>query len=182
MGDHFQVIVDLDVSEDEAPRLAKRLVERLVADGVVLADRTGPTLGAHPPGPTWHHAVADDWDREPSDGLAVHTGRGAFHSGTDAPEHAVCPRCGAPGRLDTEGWARVSTAIGTWSETGTADLTCPTCAATTPLPDWTWDNAPFAFGHLGLKFWNWPDLGEDFQARLTDLLDGHRTAYLWGKL
>ncbi|MGW0575859.1 hypothetical protein ACWD25_07775 [Streptomyces sp. NPDC002920] len=183
MGDCFQVIVDLDVSEADAPRLAGRLIERLVAGGVVLAERNDSmALGGHPAGPDWHRAVADDWDWQPSDGLAVHTGRGVFHSGADVPEHAVCPRCGARTPLDAEGWARVSAAISAWSETGTADLPCPACAAPAPLPDWAWDDAPFAFGHLGLRFWNWPDLTEEFRAHLADLLDGHRTAYLWGKL
>ncbi|MER5433100.1 hypothetical protein [Streptomyces sp. NPDC002588] len=180
MGDSYQVIVDLDVNEAEAPRLAQRVVDGLVAEGVVLAERTDFLLGAHPPGPNWHHATADDL--KPTDGLAVLTGRGVFPSGAGAPEHATCPRCATRTPLDTEGWARVSTAIAAWSETGTAELSCPTCAAATPLPDWTWDDAPFTFGHLGLKFWNWPDLTEEFKAHLTGLLDGHRTAYLWGKL
>ncbi|MEU1511959.1 hypothetical protein ABZ490_07325 [Streptomyces sp. NPDC005811] len=182
MGDRFQVIVDLDVREQDAPRLAEQLVERLVTDGIVLAEREGFLLGAHPPGPHWHRAAAPDPDGDPTDGLAVHLGRGVFHSGADIPEHAVCPHCHAHTPLDTDGWTRVGAAVAAWSETGAADLACPRCTASAPIPEWTWDNAPLAFGHLGLKFWNWPDLGEEFQAHLTALLDGHRTAYLWGKL
>ncbi|MGX5189036.1 hypothetical protein ACWKT5_41645 [Streptomyces avermitilis] len=80
MGDHFQTIVDPDASAGEAPELAARVVERLVTEGIVLAD--------------------DD------------------------------------------------------------------C---------------FAFGHLGFEFWNWPEFTPGFRADIARLLDGHRTAYVWGK-
>ncbi|MFM9607952.1 hypothetical protein ACSCBZ_44010 [Streptomyces niveiscabiei] len=177
MGDRFQVIVDLDAGEAEAARLKERVIAWLVGEGIVVADARGYAAG-----PGWARAVDDDWDHEPSGGLAVHVGRGAFHSGADAPEHAVCPSCAARRALDADGWAWVSTAIETWSEAGTATLTCPSCTRTAPLPDWRWDNAPFAFGHLGLKFWDWPDLSDAFRARMADVLEGHRTAYLWGKI
>ncbi|MFF9759692.1 hypothetical protein [Streptomyces sp. XY152] len=55
MGDRFQVIVDLDADQADAGRLARRVVERLVAEDVVLAERTTCVLGqpwGHPPGPT----------------------------------------------------------------------------------------------------------------------------------
>ncbi|MDR6974700.1 hypothetical protein J2X68_001378 [Streptomyces sp. 3330] len=38
MGDTFQTIVDLDARPQDAPRPAARVVERLVADGIVLAE------------------------------------------------------------------------------------------------------------------------------------------------
>ncbi len=53
MGDRFQTIVDLDAGPADAEALAHRVVEWLVAEGVVLADRTNCVLGqplGHPPG------------------------------------------------------------------------------------------------------------------------------------
>ncbi|MFI9341409.1 hypothetical protein ACIG0D_09100 [Streptomyces sp. NPDC052773] len=86
MGDRFQVIADLDATTADAPRLAARVTTWLVAEGVLHAERTrcvGQSLG-HPPGPHRERAVRDDWDRPPSDGLAVHTRRTAFTSGAAA--------------------------------------------------------------------------------------------------
>ncbi|GHB36928.1 hypothetical protein GCM10010377_29850 [Streptomyces viridiviolaceus] len=185
MGDRFQVIVDLDASEADAGRLGRRVVDRLVAEGIVLAERTKCVLGqplGHPPGPHWERAVTDDWDFEPWDGLAVHTRRTGFTSGADKPGAALCPHCGASTPLEDVHWQRFGTAIRTWHDTGAATVDCPTCAHPVPVPDWTWDEAPLAFGTLGFEFWNWPELSDDFRARLAALLDGHRTAYVWGKI
>ncbi|MGW7565533.1 hypothetical protein ACWGJV_04550 [Streptomyces tendae] len=186
MGDRFQVIVDLDADDGDSEPLARRVREWLVAEGVVLGERTpcvpGQALG-HPPGPHWERAVTDDWDFPPSDGLAVHTRRTGFTSGADMPGAALCPRCAASVALDdAAAWPTFSTAMQTWHDTGTAAVDCPACAAPVPVQDWAWDDAPLALGHLGLEFWNWPDLTDAFRARVAALLDGHRTAYLWGKL
>ncbi|MFF5371729.1 hypothetical protein [Streptomyces sp. NPDC013187] len=61
-------------------------------------------------------------------------------------------------------------------------MPCPVCAQQVPLPDWTWTDDYFAFAHLGFEFWNWPEVTPEFRARVRALLDGHRTAYVWGKL
>ncbi|AQS69060.1 hypothetical protein [Streptomyces pactum] len=184
MGDRFQVIVDLDAGGTDAERLARRALEWLVAEGVVLAERTPCVLGqplGHPPGPHWQRAVGDDWDFEPWDGLAVHTRRTGFTSGADLPGAALCPRCGAPAPLDDDAtWRRFRAAMRVWHDTGAASVGCAACATAVPVPDWSWDEAPLAFGHLGFEFWNWPELTDGFRARLAALLDGHRTAYVWG--
>ena len=199
MGDYFQTIVDLDAGEAEAEELAERAVAWLVSEGIVLADREICALGhplGHPPGPHWSRAVTDDDpDGEPFDGLAVHTGPTVFDSGQDGPEAVTCPRCRTTTDLSDEGegslsdedegegaWPRFSEAITDWQDTGHADVTCPACARDVPLDAWIWADDRLAVGRLGLEFWNWPELGDDFRARLTAVLDGHRTAYLWGKL
>jgi len=177
------VIADLDATAADAPRLADRVVAWLAAEGVVRAGRTRCVPGqprGHPPGPHWERAVRDDWDRPPSDGLAVHTRRTGFTSGADLPDAAVCPRCTAPTPLDDTVWPRFSDAMRAWHDTGSAAVTCPACAAPVAVPDWTWDDCPLALAHLGFEFWNWPDLDGAFRTRLTGLLDGHRTVYLWG--
>lgn len=184
MGDYFQTIVDLDASAAEAPRLAARVVDRLVAEGIVSGERTDCVLGkplGHRPGPNWHRAVAEGWEWKPDDGLAVHTERTVFDSGQGDPESATCPRCGTTTDLDAE-WSRFSTAISAWHDTGTAAVDCPACGVFVPLPDWTWADDYFAFGHLGFEFWNWPEVTPEFRARISELLGGHRTAYMWGKL
>ncbi|MGW1658352.1 hypothetical protein [Streptomyces atratus] len=44
MGDHFQTIVDLDATEQDAARLGAGLLDWLIADGIVSAERTDCVL------------------------------------------------------------------------------------------------------------------------------------------
>ncbi|MFD3379813.1 MULTISPECIES: hypothetical protein [unclassified Streptomyces] len=218
MGDHFQTVVDVDATADEARALAARVVEWLVAEGIVLGERTDCVLGqplGHPPGPNWQRAVEESPDWDPWDGLAVHTERTVFDSGQGGPESVTCPRCettaplsgetydedyepsgeGPAGEADLdpdsgegEGeaensvWPRFAAAMGTWHETGAATVDCPACARPVALTDWIWEDDHYAFGHLGLEFWNWPELRPDFIQDISRLLDGHRTVHVWGKL
>jgi hypothetical protein len=78
--------------------------------------------------------------------------------------------------------AGFGSAVDTWHETGSASVDCPACAATVPLPAWIWADDILAFAHLGFEFWNWPTLSDDFRARMTGFLDGHRTVFLQGKI
>ncbi|MFH9041773.1 hypothetical protein ACH4FA_20825 [Streptomyces sp. NPDC017966] len=193
MGDYFQTIVDLDAGPDEAAELADRAVAWLVDEGIVLAERTGCVLGqplGHPPGPNWHRAVAeDDADREPWDGLAVEVGRTVFDAGQGDPEAVTCPRCAATMRLVTDtwdtiddAWAPFRAAMETWDETGEAQVVCPACAESVPLPEWRWADDYFAFAHLGFEFWNWPEFTPEFLTRFSHALGGHRVGRVGGKL
>ncbi|MFJ7077785.1 hypothetical protein [Streptomyces sp. NPDC098781] len=193
MGDHFQTLVDLDASPQDAPRLAERVVAWLVAEGLVQAELLPDCVYGLPlgrmPGPNWHRAVApQDVRFGPGEGLAVHTERTVFHGGQGTLEAVHCPRCAATTRLHDgrnmvpETWGPFLLAVDTWYETGAADVDCPTCAERVPLPDWTWHDDYFAFAHLGFQLWNWPPLTTEFRTRITGLLDGHRTTYLQGKL
>lgn len=185
MGDFFQTIVDLDATAEQAPALAERAVRWLVDEGVVLAEPTEHVPGSgpgHPPGPHWNRAVTDDPDWDPSGALAVRTGRTVFTSGADMPGAALCPRCAWGIPLHEGAWQRFGDAMETWEKTGAAAVDCPACAAAVPVPEWAWDEAPLAFGHLGLEFWNWPEFTDGFRARLAaGPLEGHRTALLWGQ-
>ncbi|MGX1131436.1 endogenous inhibitor of DNA gyrase (YacG/DUF329 family) [Streptomyces glaucescens] len=186
MGDTFQTIADPDASAQDAPRLAERVVEWLVAEGIVLAEAApGWALSehpAHPPGPNWHKAVTDARWGAP-EGVAVHTRPKVFYSLGDSDTHAVtCPRCGGTTTVADDVSARFSTAMGTWDETGATDVDCPACAETVPLPAWAWTDDAFAVARLGFEFWNWPVLSDDFRTRMTGFLEGHRTVFLQGKI
>ncbi|MFD9190513.1 hypothetical protein ACFWCA_20055 [Streptomyces phaeochromogenes] len=202
MGDHFQTVVDVDATADEAQVLAARVVEWLVAEGIVLGERTDCVLGrplGHPPGPNWRRAVEESPDWDPWDGLAVHTERTVFDSGQGGPESVTCPRCETTTPLsgetydedyevsreaepDNGAWPRFAAAMGTWHETGAATVDCPACARPVALTDWIWEDDYYALGNLGLEFWNWPELRPDFIQEISRLLGGHRTGYVWGKL
>ncbi|MER6343607.1 hypothetical protein ACWC10_18215 [Streptomyces sp. NPDC001595] len=186
MGDTFQTIADLDAGPRDAPLLGARVVEWLVAEGIVRAEaEVGwglSPLPAHPPGPDWRKAVADPRWGSP-DGVAVHTARHVFHSiGVPGPYVVTCPRCGQASPAGGDLTARLGSGMERWLATGDVDVDCPACAAAVPLPDWTWTEDVFALAHLGFEFWGWPALSEEFRARLTRFLEGHRTAFLTGKI
>ncbi|WP_369170180.1 hypothetical protein AB5J49_21135 [Streptomyces sp. R28] len=185
MGDTFQTIVDLDAPPQDAPRLAERVIEWLVAEGIVLAQaEPGWALGddpAHPPGPDWHKAVAHARWGAP-EGLVVHTGHQVFYSTHVTANTVTCPRCGQTTTVEGEVTPRFGTAMNAWYETGAADVDCPGCAGSVPLPAWRWADHAYAFAHLGFKFWNWPALSDEFRARTARFLEGHDTALLMGKI
>ncbi|MCX5262436.1 hypothetical protein [Streptomyces sp. NBC_00199] len=182
MGDTFQTIADRDAGPRDGLRLAERVVEWLVAEGIVLATaKTGWALGddpAHPPGPHWDKAVTHARWGSP-EGLVVYSTRSVFYGNSGGGEPFVtCPRCAAV----TGDTSFLSPAMESWYRTGKACPACPACGEAVSLPEWNWSDDHLAFAHLGFRFWNWPRLDDAFRTRMTRLLDGHRTVYLAGKL
>ncbi|MFJ3582735.1 hypothetical protein ACIPPS_10930 [Streptomyces sp. NPDC090127] len=196
MGTTYQTVVDLDATPGEAPTLAVVALDRLVALGIVRAERTDCVVGAplgHPPGPRWASAVTyEDW--EPSEGLRIEVGRTVFHSGQDGAEYAVCPHCATRTRfsaggaqddgeaIDDRGWMPFRAAMSAWHATGAATVTCRHCGTPGDLPSWGWSDDAYAFAHLGFEFWNWPEFDPRFLATFSEALGGHRVVRVWGKL
>ncbi|MEU0439650.1 MULTISPECIES: hypothetical protein [unclassified Streptomyces] len=138
--------------------------------GSVICPRCGTTTGLDFGGPE-EGPVGEDGTPPPGDGASP------------ADEDGLPPVGGHGAPPGEEIWPKFGEAITTWYETGAAaHIDCPVCAAPVALTDWRWGDGWFSFGYLGFEFWNWPPLSEEFRARVADLLDGHRTAYHWGKL
>ncbi|MCL8016360.1 hypothetical protein [Streptomyces sp. AS02] len=78
-------------------------------------------------------------------------------------------------------WGPFLLAIDAWHETGTADVPCAYCAESVPLTEWTWTDDYFSFAHLGFQVRNWPEPTLGIRARISELLGGHRTAYIRGQ-
>lgn len=190
MGDSFQTIVDIDATADSAPDLAAAAVGWLVERGILLGTTTDCVLGAgsgHAPGPRYAGAVTET---DPhlhtlrTNGLEVTTGRTIFRS--SEADHITCPHCATTTRLTdgtgspNDAWGSVLETIDTWYTGGAGAHPCPACGRTAGLNDWRW-SPPWGFGFLGLTFWNWPPLTDDFAAAVAGVL-GHRTARPAGKL
>ncbi|MEU6880439.1 hypothetical protein [Streptomyces sp. NPDC046712] len=191
MGNHFQTVVDLDATPEEAPALAARALEWLVGQGIVRAERTDCVLGAplgHPPGPHWASAVEhEDW--EPTDGLKIEIGRTVFFGGQGDAEHATCPHCATRTVFYTDYWEIVEgawepfhAAISTWHATGAAAVACAHCGHAGDLTAWSWAGDYYAFGYLGFEFWDWPEFAPRFLDAFATALGGHRLVLVWGKL
>lgn len=80
----------------------------------------------------------------------------------------------------TTAWDRVIDAATLWRSGGTGILRCPSCEAGAHLRDWQFDPA-WAFGHLGIAFWNWPQLADRFISDVSHKL-AHRVVVIAGRL
>lgn len=195
MGDWFQTIVDTEATPGEAQGLAANILDWLIGDGFVAAERTDCVLGAdagHAPGPRYGAAVEDPdpelvnvW----SNGLHVSVGRTVFDAGQGEPSAVTCPHCATeiplvdePWSPIEERWAPFMEAMESWAEGHDEPVACPSCGRTAPVHTWLWADDYFAFGHLGFTFWNWPTLRPEFVVDFARRLGGHRTVLLEGKL
>jgi hypothetical protein len=190
VGDHFQIIADVEAREDEAAGLADRLVAWLADAGVIASARTESVLGfkfGHLPGPRWPTAVSEPDNAVRGDGVEVQAGRTVFHT-METPMRAGCPRCGTVLALvNEETWgtadewdAFLCAAIG-WTKGGPGTVPCPRCREAVGFNDWLWPNQDgWAVGYLGLTFWNWPMLSDQFVSAVAAHL-GHRVLRTDGK-
>lgn len=197
MGDFFERIVDVEVTGEEAGPLAERLVDWMVAEGLITRGLSGDGVYSltvdegYVPGADWAQAVADssdpDWRPGP---VAVIVGRD-YHvggQGADEAEYAVCPRCATktviidcPEEFDAEEavWQPFRDGIAAWKETGAGSAPCSTCGAWVSVTEWQWE-PDFALGALAFDFWGWPPLSPGFCAAFSRQL-GHRTVQQTGK-
>ena len=179
VSDCFQVLADPDVKATDAPRVAAGLVSWLAERQIIQPELVPCVFDVdlgHPPGPRWADALADRADRRfGGGGVEVHTQRTVFHGDGAGYDRVACPRCDAE-----VNWDDLMDTIGAWYETGTALQRCGTCDHGAELNDLRWEN-PWAFGYLGLTFWNWPPLGERFVGELARRT-GHRIRLVAAKL
>lgn len=196
MGDWFQVIADVEATEDEAPGLAAATVAWLVGGGIIGAEPADCVLGAdcgYPPGPRYASALTQPdeflqrlrWNN----GVEICAHRRVFAPGQAPLGPVICPLCGDTVELEepvtgqlTPCWERFSDALTAWHEGGSAEVVCPSCGQAAGFNDWHWDTGwPFAVAFLGFTFWNWPELSEPFIAEVARHL-GHRVVITGGKL
>lgn len=198
MGDWFQIVADVEATEEEAPRLAESVVAWLVAEQIIqpgLSDRVLGTVG-YAPGPRYTEALG----RDPADsyrvpglrytegtapppsmlgiapnGVEVRVGRAVFSTSGSGVENITCPHCAA-----VADWDDVSETVGVWFASGVGDHTCTACGRAAGLNEWRFE-PPWAFGYLGLTFWNWLPLRRSFVTELGARL-GHRVVVVADKL
>lgn len=182
MGSWFQIIVDRDVSEAEAPQLAERVRAWLSERGVIGAPTRGWGEGpSFRPGSAYGATLKDprpEVVNSPHGFFTLNVGTRIVFS--VAGGEVTCRACGAKVDLVTHGDTWVE-AVSRWYDGDDAvQVPCPQCEHPERLTDWTGE-WPWGFGNLGLEFWDWTPLSEQFMRELTEHL-GHRTVLVRGKL
>lgn len=195
MGTYFEWVADLDATEAEAPELGRRVVDALVARGVLLREVSGAAaLGGvgHLPGPAWADTVATSVSGESPWGMEVGTGREVYDGGRGGVDAVTCPRCAVrrsffgppeefgPTCSDEDGLSWYFDAATTWRDGGEADLECRTCGAASPVTEWSADDAALAC--LGFTFWSWDELRPEVCDWIAEATGGHRIAHGSGKV
>lgn len=161
MSDTIQVIVDIDAPADEAERLAGTVRRWLIQEGI--ADSTGH------PGPNWAFATTPGGDngfrRLVTNDVKIQVGRQVF----TAMENGIELQCSAC-RAVFEPESRWIDAVEQWF--GGDDrivFACPVCGGAERLNEWR-GPIQWGFGHLGIEFWNWPRLSDDFVRAVGEVL------------
>jgi hypothetical protein len=168
-------VVDTEATVEEAPCLARRVVDELCRRGVILATPQHHDFLGHGPqyatGPNVGQ-VADHTDCFPC-GMDVVIGRTVYDAGDNGLKAVSCPSCGHRYDLGGEGWAA---AIGEWANRqGPGLLNCSSCRNAAPIVTWRFDPV-WGFGDLAFQFSEW-FLREDFIQELSRFL-GHRVTHV----
>jgi hypothetical protein len=182
MGDYYQTIADIDADAQSAGELAKRLCEWMISRRIIVPEKSDcvmdKTLG-HSPGENYELAAKQTNDllfKLTTNGARFISERTVFYAGGGKDPTLVCPRCDMRFEYNDE-W---SAAIGEWFEgKGPGLLACVHCHAEAPITEWQHDPL-WAFGYLGVEFWNWPDLRPEFIDDVSKFL-GHRVRLVRGK-
>jgi len=197
MGDTFRIIVDSTASPQEAPVLAKEVMDYMIGRRIIQAERGEGVLGkdgGYRPGEnveealaSWtpHHSpggplaidkIASDLRRWATNGVEETIGRTVFHNFGAGLDVVRCPVCQA-NNVESD-WGD---AVGRWYRgDDLAPFQCRSCNESSPLTDWTFD-PPWAFGHLGFEFWNWPPMKRSFIDKIAGIL-GHKVVLVAGKV
>ncbi len=182
MGDSYQIIVDRDISADEALGLAERTRDWLVERGIIQSTLSDCILGGpgYRPGPAYAETLED-----PSNLSFRNSGGLRFNVGHRIVFHAVsgevtCRFCGARVDLVEHGDTWVEAVDAWYAGDDAVAFTCPACGRSERLTEWT-GRWPWGFGNLGLEFWNWTPLSERFVREVTEKLR-HRTTLVSSEL
>lgn len=195
MGTYYEWVADLDATEADAPELGRRVVDALVARGVLLPELSpDAALGGvgHPAGPAWAQTVGRSVSGERPWGVEVRVGREVHAGGNAGVESVTCPLCSTvrtfygppeefgPTCTDEDGLRWFDDAAAGWSAGDEADLECGTCGGAAPVTEWSAEGAALAC--LGFNFWSWDELRPEVFGWIAEATGGHRIVHGQGKV
>ena len=187
MSDHCEILVDVDVSLDDAEQVRDNVIAELIRLGLIEPNLNAKcVLGGlgHPVGPNVQLYIRDSeelqfWTLQTS-GVEPTVGYHFNELGLgESCEGFRCPACTNSFTSDHSAFLdRLGEAFENWykSHTPTA-MVCPACNASNLLEIWDC-KPPLGFGNLSFRFWNWlPFDRSGWMIDIPDLiamLTGHR--------
>lgn len=180
MGDHYQTIADIDSDAASAESAAQGIRDWMISERIIRSQPSDCALG-EPLGyaPAERYALAvEEYPRLftlRTNGVAFIAKRSVFHAG--GAFELVCSECHnrfAGGEMWSDAVSR------RFSGDSVGVLSCPKCGFQTSIVEWQHDPV-WAFGYVGINFWNWPPLRTDFITQVRNLL-GHRVRLVVGKI
>ena len=172
MSDFAQIVVDTEVSAEQAPELANVVRAWLIGERIIEREEGNSVLDGtgHRPGISYRIAIQENRDFDFLNlRVKFAVGRRVFDAGGNGMELG-CDACGLSFKPN-DSWYDAACA---WFDgDDLVTFACPSCDQQTLLTEWggPW---PWGFGNLGIEFWNWPSLSDDFIQAMTRNL-GHRT-------
>jgi hypothetical protein len=195
MSDSYQAIVDLEATPGDAEALARRVVERLSVEGLIMPSLDpGAVLGGsggYRPG----RRICELYRGSPADlyfltlvanGMEVNTGQWVNELGFLFVEDYTCPRCAAQFPEDHAVAEQFYDAVSQfYGGVSRPVITCPRCLIGSAVQEWRSSNH-LGFAHLAFGFWNWPPLDSaawavDIPRLLSEVL-GHEVVLTQGRL
>ena len=183
MGEHYQTIVDLEADIQSASALATCIRDWMILQQVIVAQETDCVMHrgvGHAPGANHVLAVGKTSSllyELRANGVSFIAERTVFYSMGIGDPDLICSMCENRFRFN-DAW---SAAVEDWYKGGGPGiLACAHCGAESPITEWRHE-PPWAFANLGIEFWNWPRLQEQFLNKVSEVLE-HRVRLVYGKL
>jgi hypothetical protein len=192
MSDHRYTLAVPAPRQEELDELHQRILDWLVAEGIVERELTDCILSmrshGHRPAPRFMTASSAPEDPECNNccyakfiqmkvnGLQIIKGRHVSVAG-GSYDCAICPGCGTERPVFDERWNAACTVWIEWQ--GAGDLECERCRVSHGLAEWRHRDT-IGFGALTFNFWNWPPLSDEFRDEMARRL-GHEVHLVHGR-
>lgn len=172
MGDWYTKLVPKNIKKEEVTAKAQLLRNNLVDRKIISTEMKDNILSdylGYSPGENCFDILSKESSEYPfldlvTNGMELVQVRTIFYN-TDGPYSLKCPHC--QGENIKAGWYPL---ISSWEENiGQDQLSCLHCLRSTSIAEYQFD-PNWAFGNLGLIFWNWPPFKTEFIEGLEDLL------------
>ena len=96
-------------------------------------------------------------------GLEIITQKQVFDTGQNGIDELICPHC--QDDISSEDW----NFLNDWYEQESDNILCPLCKVSNPIHQFKF-TPKWGFSNLGFRFWNWPDLKDEFVNQLGNKL------------
>ncbi len=186
MGDYYGTIVPQKVKKSDIELISEKIVKYLSDNKIIKLSKKENVFSSEnnhlgfEPDINYHKAVHIYDNRTPSlvtNGVVIELGRRSFYS-TNV-ETVECSNCG----LNIWENDAFVDKIKEWeNETGDGIITCEECGETNSITEYNFlPEESWAFGEIGITFWNWGEFQDSFIKELENLID-YKISIVFGKL